>query len=69
MGSVLGLLMWTNRHVSICLCNHVSQLVVCTCSIGMVVDGEGQNHAGSCRWARSGKGRALSLDRGTGEVG
>lgn len=35
----------------------------------MVVDGEGEDHAGSCQWTRSGKGRALGLDWGTGVIG
>jgi hypothetical protein len=34
-----------------------------------VVDGEGEGHAGSCRWTESGEGRALGLDLGTGVVG
>jgi hypothetical protein len=37
-------------------------------STGMVVDDKGEGHAASCRWARSGEGRAPGLDRGTGEV-
>jgi hypothetical protein len=39
------------------------------CSTGTVVDDEGEDHAGSCRWAKSGEGRALGLDRGNGEAG
>jgi hypothetical protein len=34
-------------------------------SIDTVVDGEGESHAGSCRWTESGEGRALRLDQGT----
>jgi hypothetical protein len=34
-------------------------------SIGTVVDGEGESHAGSCRWTVSGEGRGLGLDLGT----
>jgi hypothetical protein len=34
-----------------------------------VVDSEGEGHAGPCRWTESDEGRALSLDRGTGEAG
>ena len=30
-----------------------------------VVSGEGEGHAGSCRWTGSGEGRMLGLDRGT----
>jgi hypothetical protein len=39
------------------------------CSKEMVVDNEGEGHAVSCQWTGSGKGRALSLDRETREVG
>jgi hypothetical protein len=35
----------------------------------MVVDDEGEGHAGSCQWTRSSKGRALGLDRVTRVVG
>jgi hypothetical protein len=35
----------------------------------MVVDSEGEGHAGSCQWTRSGEGRALGLDRVTRVVG
>jgi hypothetical protein len=31
-------------------------------STGMVVDGEGEGHVGSCRLIRSGKGQAMGLD-------
>jgi hypothetical protein len=39
------------------------------CSIGIVVDDEGEGNAGSCRWTRSGEGWALGLDRRTGVAG
>jgi hypothetical protein len=32
---------------------------------GIVVDNEGEDHAGSCRWTRSGKGQVMGFDRGT----
>jgi hypothetical protein len=32
-------------------------------STGMVVDNEGEGHAGSCRWTGSGEGRELALER------
>jgi hypothetical protein len=38
-------------------------------STGMMVDGEGEGHVGSCRWTESGERRALGLDRGTGVTG
>jgi hypothetical protein len=31
--------------------------------IGTVVDGEGEDHVGSCQWTESGEGRVLGLDR------
>jgi hypothetical protein len=35
----------------------------------MVVDDEGESHAGPCRWIWSGKGRSLGLDQETRVVG
>jgi hypothetical protein len=35
-------------------------------SLGTVLNNEGE-HAGSCRWAGSGEGQVLGLDRGTRE--
>jgi hypothetical protein len=49
-----------------CICIHVSRLVVC--SIETVVDVECEDHVSSCRWARSVEGRALGLDRGIEEA-
>jgi hypothetical protein len=34
-----------------------------------VVDNEGEDHVGSCRWTGCSEGRALSLDQGAREVG
>jgi hypothetical protein len=36
---------------------------------GTVVNDEGEDHVGSCRWTWSGEGRVLGLDRGTREAG
>jgi hypothetical protein len=47
------------------LCNHVLAYGVQLWSTCMVVDGEGEGRAGSCRWIGSGEGRAQGLDRGT----
>jgi hypothetical protein len=35
----------------------------------MVVNDEGEGHAGSCRWTVSGEGRALGLDQEIGKAG
>jgi hypothetical protein len=39
------------------------------CSPVMIFDGKDGGHADLYRWTRSGKGRALSLDSGTRDVG
>jgi hypothetical protein len=61
---------WTNKNtkayvVQPCL----SSCGVQVCSTGTVGDDEGEDHAGSCPWAKSGEERALGLDRGNGESG
>lgn len=43
--------------MSLCVCNNVSQLVVC--NIGTVVNDECEDHTSSCRWDGSGEGQAL----------
>jgi len=62
----------TNRGVS-----HV-ELCCATCFLAcgaqawkseLVVGGEGEGHADSCRWIGSGEGRMLDLDRGTRRPG
>jgi hypothetical protein len=35
----------------------------------MVVNNEGEDHAGSCRWTVSGEGQALGLDQEIGKAG
>jgi hypothetical protein len=51
-------------YVQLCLSAYDVQV----CITRTVVDDESEYHAGSCRWARSGEGRALGLDRGAEEV-
>jgi hypothetical protein len=62
--------LWTNRGVIYCVVRPC--LSACgeqVSRIGMMVDGEGEGLAGSCRWTRCVEGRALGLGRGTRVVG
>jgi hypothetical protein len=57
---------WTNRGMSYCVVQ--PSLLACgvqVWSTGTVVDDEGECHAGSYWWTRSGEGWALGLDQGT----
>jgi hypothetical protein len=54
---------WTNQGMSYMFVQPC--LLACgvqVWSIGMVLDDEGEGHAGSCRWTGSGEGRELGLD-------
>jgi hypothetical protein len=57
---------WTNWGMSYYLMQpYLSACGAQVWSIVMVVDDEGEGHAGLCWWTRSGEGRALGLDWGT----
>jgi hypothetical protein len=64
MGSALGCVNWTNQGVSLYV-----QTCLLACGVHVCSHDEGEGHAGSCRWTGCSEGRALSLDRGTREVG
>jgi hypothetical protein len=61
---------WTNQGTKAC----VGQPCLSPCGIqvwstGMVINDEGEGHAGLCRWTESGEGWVLGIDRGTEEAG
>jgi hypothetical protein len=61
--SASGVESWINRGVSICVVQPcLSACGVQVWSTGTVVDGEGEDQMGSCRWTVSGEGRAPGLD-------
>jgi hypothetical protein len=61
---------WTDRGVSYVFVQTCrSACGVQVWSIGTVVDGKGEDHAGSCLWIGSGEGRALRLDQGNRVTG
>jgi ribosomal protein S9 len=61
---------WTTQGVSYCVVQPC--LLICgeqVWSTDTVVNVEGDGHVSSCRWTRSGEGRALGLDRETRVTG